>query len=79
MAPRSAKKAKKASLIVYTSAQEVRLWSREQKKKGLRVAFVPTMVRLMNVMEETWATPRVCDHGRMQPCTEQTTLGLINA
>ena len=33
------------ALPIFTSASSMRAWSREQRRQGRRVAFVPTMVR----------------------------------
>jgi pantothenate synthetase len=44
MAPKAKKAKTEPALPVFTTADEMRAWSRAQRKKGKRIAFVPTMV-----------------------------------
>jgi hypothetical protein len=44
-------------LLVFTTKEEMRAWSRQQRAAGRKIGFVPTMVRV-------WIAVRVWDRQR---------------
>ena len=59
-----------AGLQVFTSKDDMRNWSRQQKLAGKRVAFVPTMVRERAM--RSWLVPQAPAHAFHVPPSPRT-------